>query len=270
MKYNFKVKLVLSFLLIGLPVFKVAAQTATAKPAASVSVSDKKGPVVVSGIVADDATRQGILARVREVFTANQVVDQVGLEQVPSPANWSQIVQKIISKDLQLISRGQIKITGNSIELAGQVASDEIKQTIERQLKEKLNPTYVVKNGLVVTGAGQKMIDSAMANRIVEFESGNAKLTATGLKVLDELTPILMQFPTARFEVVGHTDSVGAREANLLLSEARAKTVRDYLVSKSIEVKRMDVLGVGPDRPAFSNDSAANRTKNRRIEFRLL
>jgi OmpA-OmpF porin, OOP family len=249
------------------PCKEAAAQPKTGKEVPS---AEKKGPVVVSGIVADDATRQAIVSRVREVFSANQVVDQVGLEQVPSPANWSQIVQKIISKDLQAVSRGQIKISGNSIELAGQVASDEIKQSIERQLKEKLNPTYVVKNGLVVTGAGQKMIDSAMANRIVEFESGNAKLTQRGIKVLDELIPILTQFPTARFEVIGHTDAVGSRDSNLVLSDARAKAVRDYLLSKSIESTRIDVLGVGPDRPAFSNDSAANRTKNRRIEFRLL
>jgi OmpA-OmpF porin, OOP family len=267
MKNTFNPVVVCSLMFLSTLGSVVGAQTKVVKEA---TTAEKKGPVVVSGTVADDGTRQAILARVREVFTSNQVVDQVGLEQVPAPANWSQIVQKIISKDLTAVSRGQIKISGNLIELAGQVASEEVKQSIERQLKEKLNPTYVVKNGLVVTGAGQKMIDSAMANRIVEFESGNAKLTPLGIKVLDELIPILSQFPSARFEVIGHTDALGARDANLLLSDARAKAVRDYLIGKGIDIARMDVVGVGPDRPAFTNDTAANRTKNRRIEFRLL
>ena len=70
--------------------------------------------------------------------------------------------------------------------------------------------------------------------------------------------------------IVGHTSSEGTREHNLDLSDRRAKSVKAYLVSKGVADDRIDTKGFGPDSPVAANNTEANRSKNRRIEFKIL
>jgi OOP family OmpA-OmpF porin len=88
--------------------------------------------------------------------------------------------------------------------------------------------------------------------------------------VLDDLLPVLRQFAGRRFEVIGHTDDVGLREANMQLSAARAEAVKAYLVGKGISASDLMTSGAGPDRPVTNNATPEGRAKNRRIEFRVL
>jgi len=69
--------------------------------------------------------------------------------------------------------------------------------------------------------------------------------------------------------VTGHTDSVGARDYNYRLSEARASSVARYLQSQGVEGARFIVSGQGYDNPIASNDSAAGRQANRRVTIQL-
>ncbi|MCL2282890.1 MAG: OmpA family protein [Fibromonadales bacterium] len=77
----------------------------------------------------------------------------------------------------------------------------------------------------------------------------------------------MQTYPEVTFRVVGHTDDQGKRETNQKLSEARAKAVADFLISRGISASRLDFEGRGPDQPVASNKTAAGRAKNRRIEF---
>lgn len=239
-------------------------------PAHAQGLPTGSGPVVVSGVVPDEGTRQAIVARLRELYGAEQVVDHLGVGPLATPPNWAQTVQKVLTSELKSVRKGQLSIAGTSVALAGEVPSLDQSLKIERQIKSVLNPTYTIKNGLVVTESGQILIDATLKNRIVEFELGNATLTEAGRKVIDELAPVLAKFPNSRFEVIGHTDMSGVREANIELSRARAKTVKDYLVAKGTPASSIDASGVGPDRPLYANDTAENRAKNRRIEFKIL
>jgi len=138
------------------------------------------------------------------------------------------------------------------------------------QMSAQLNPTYTVRNGLRVAAAGQEVVDAALANRIIEFEPGNATLTASGRQVLDQLLPVLQQLNGRRFEVIGYTDSQGSRLHNVALSAARADSVKAHLGSRGITPDRVQTSGVGPDRPVASNDTPQGRARNRRIELRVL
>jgi OmpA-OmpF porin, OOP family len=72
-----------------------------------------------------------------------------------------------------------------------------------------------------------------------------------------------------KVEIIGHTDNQGLRRSNLVLSQARAESVKAYLAGKGIGTNTLTALGQGPDRPVTTNDSAEGRARNRRIEFRV-
>lgn len=229
------------------------------------------GKVVVAGDVADEATRQAILTRVRELYGADRVVDQLGVRPVATPPNWSQQVQRLLHPDLKSVTRGQLDIRGNVVEVRGEVANEAQRQQVQQQLRAQLaNPTYTVRSGLRVAGAGQEQLDATLANRIVEFEPGSATLTAAGQAVLDDLAAVMKRMPDRRFEIVGHTDALGARMSNLALSAARADAVKVYLVGKGIAPALLGTSGAGPDRPVAANDTPEGRARNRRIEVRAV
>jgi outer membrane protein OmpA-like peptidoglycan-associated protein len=73
-----------------------------------------------------------------------------------------------------------------------------------------------------------------------------------------------------KIEISGHTDKTGSEPVNFKLSEARAKTVVDYLVQKGVDQARMEFKGYGSLQPIADNATAQGRAKNRRVEFKIL
>jgi outer membrane protein OmpA-like peptidoglycan-associated protein len=73
-----------------------------------------------------------------------------------------------------------------------------------------------------------------------------------------------------RLEVSGHTDNQGSADLNRRLSTERAEAVKSYLEANGVAPERLEARGFGPDKPVADNRTAAGRSKNRRIEFRLL
>ncbi len=104
----------------------------------------------------------------------------------------------------------------------------------------------------------------------VQFVTGSANLTATGRKELDKAARILNeQYPQLKVQIAGHTDNTGKAESNQALSEKRAAAVKAYLVKKGIADDRLTTIGYGQDQPVADNGTAAGRTQNRRVEFKV-
>lgn len=238
------------------------AQTPTSTPAGK--------PVIVSGTVPDEATRQAILNSVRTVYGADNVVDQLGVGGVVAPPNWTSYVQKLITPDLKQISSGGLNIDGNNINVRGEVTNEAQRQQLVSDFAMRLNPTYVIKNGLRVGAGEQQLLDKTMANRIVEFESGSSKLAPQGAQLLDEMAAAILRVGKHRIQIVGHTDSNGHPDANQVLSQSRAESVRRYLMSKGLDGNSLDAQGMGAKEPIASNTTADGRARNRRIEFRIV
>lgn len=243
---------------------------AVADVATAATAPIKRGPVVVSGVVPDEATRQTILAQVREIYGREQVVDQLGVAPTSAPPNWADNVKKLITADLRGVQRGHLKISGSNVELVGEADSSGTRDKIGAHFSASLNPTYTVSNRLQVGEPVQARIDSLLVGKIVEFESGSAILTPVGVQVLDELLPVLKGLNGKKMQVTGHTDASGPRLANVALSRQRAAAVKTYLVGKGLPGADILPQGVGPDQPLVSNDTPEGRAKNRRIEFKIL
>ncbi len=103
--------------------------------------------------------------------------------------------------------------------------------------------------------------------RGVHFEMGSAQLTPESYAILDTVYESLAANPEVEVEIRGYTDSVGDWNYNLRLSQKRAEVVRQYLVNRGIDPKRLRAVGYGEADPIASNATKAGRAANRRIEF---
>lgn len=98
----------------------------------------------------------------------------------------------------------------------------------------------------------------------VFFDTGKASLRPQSFIALNDLVELMTLKPQLEIEIAGHTDNVGTAESNITLSLNRAKSVRNYLISKGIDANRVSIQGYGDTQPIASNDSAEGRQKNRR------
>jgi OmpA-OmpF porin, OOP family len=240
-----------------------------AQPNTPSAVTAAPGQVVVTGTVPDDASKLSIISKLREVYGADKVIDQISVGAVVMPPNWNAYVQKLINPNLKLINRGQFKVDGNVVSVRGEVSNEAQKQQIASDIASSLNPSYIVNNGLRINTSDQGLLDQTLANRVIEFEAGKSDLTPKGKLILDEMTLALQKLKGQKVEVIGHTDDQGLRANNVALSQARAESVKAYFGSKGINTALITTSGTGPDRPVASNATGDGRAKNRRIEFRL-
>jgi outer membrane protein OmpA-like peptidoglycan-associated protein len=104
----------------------------------------------------------------------------------------------------------------------------------------------------------------------ITFVSAGHDVNGDFYEVLDSVILVLQEFEKTVIVVAGHTDSVGATEYNQALSERRADSVAQYLLSKKIVPARIETIGFGEDAALADNGSAEGRSLNRRVELSLL
>jgi len=98
-----------------------------------------------------------------------------------------------------------------------------------------------------------------------QFEQGKTALSDDAKEVLFKLVEVMKQTPDMKLKVEGHTSSEGTDDVNQLLSEARAKAVVEFLISRGIEPERLSYEGLGSSRPINAENPEA--PENRRTEF---
>lgn len=104
----------------------------------------------------------------------------------------------------------------------------------------------------------------------VTFLPGSTTLTDEAKAVLDPAAAALMGQQDLKVEIGGHTDAQGSDAANQKLSQRRADSVRQYLVSKGVAADRLTAKGYGEAQPVATNDTPAGRAENRRVEFKIV
>jgi OOP family OmpA-OmpF porin len=253
---------------LSLGVSSFANADSSSTPAVSANHATS-APVVASGIVPDDATKQALLGRLRELY-GDRVVDQVKVGNVRTPPQWSQILMSSIQLNLKEVTQGRLDISGANITLHGNVTSDVTRSQLEKQLGQDLPTAYTVNNKLEIVAPEQAVVDKALANRIVEFQSGSAVLTPAGQSILNEISIALNKVGGRSVRIIGHTDDQGIAATNLALSLARANAVKTYLTEKGLHEESLTTQGLGSTKPIADNATEDGRRRNRRIEFDVL
>jgi outer membrane protein OmpA-like peptidoglycan-associated protein len=165
----------------------------------------------------------------------------------------------------------------------------DIEATLYLSTKEKeywIQLTRFAGNGIEVEAFGlnvleiesmkQEVVASEMFEKInkegfialyINFETGKSDIKPESQPIIDQLSEMLKQNSTLKISIEGHTDNVGGENTNQPLSESRAKSVNNALISKGIEVSRLKSKGWGQSKPIADNSTEEGRAKNRRVEI---
>lgn len=104
----------------------------------------------------------------------------------------------------------------------------------------------------------------------VNFDSDQSVLKTDSYDALNQLVDLMKRQQSIKIEVAGHTDNSGLAEKNLQLSQDRAQSVKNYLVSKGILASRITVNGYGDTEPVSDNETEEGKLLNRRTEIRII
>lgn len=165
----------------------------------------------------------------------------------------------------------------------------QIRKNAKKGLYKKYTPTVKLKSDTIpqqadtvqifkapqptaakpITPLGEPILkaDSLITLSELLFETNSHELKAEHFPALDSIGQFLKTYPTLEVIVSGHTDNTGNERHNIALSARRAETVAEYLIDKGAVYDQVTFEGFGSSRPISGNDSAASRSKNRRVEI---
>ncbi|MFT6905148.1 MAG: outer membrane protein OmpA-like peptidoglycan-associated protein [Oleiphilaceae bacterium] len=126
----------------------------------------------------------------------------------------------------------------------------------------------LLNSGVQVIRIGENELQLIMA-RGIGFDTGRYNLSNSILSTLNGVAKVINEYPQSSLVILGHTDSVGSSESNLTLSERRAESVADYLIRQNVKSGRLRTSGYGERRPIATNNTAAGRLANRRVEINI-
>lgn len=132
----------------------------------------------------------------------------------------------------------------------------------EQRLRQELSGT-----GVQVVRDGDNLQLIMPGN--ITFASNSSDISSGFYGTLNSLVKVFKEFDKNGIDIVGHTDSTGSLELNMRLSQERATSVASYLTGQGVAGPRISSRGVGPSQPIATNDTAAGKAQNRRVEINL-
>lgn len=150
-------------------------------------------------------------------------------------------------------------------EIANRQAMKTAAEQSEREKQELRNRLAGQLNSILQTQDSARGLIVNMSD--VLFDTGQYSLKPGAREKLAKISGIVLAYPSLKLEVEGHTDSVGSDDSNLRLSENRANSVRDFLISQGISGSSIVSHGFGESQPVATNETTTGRQQNRRVEL---
>lgn len=104
----------------------------------------------------------------------------------------------------------------------------------------------------------------------ITFRTDSADINATFYATLNSVAKVLNKYSNSTVMVLGFTDNTGSDSYNMTLSKQRATAVASYLQGQGVKANRFEIMGMGPSNPIASNNTAAGRAQNRRVEIKII
>lgn len=145
---------------------------------------------------------------------------------------------------------------------------DPVTANSERKVIQDIELT--LPSGAVNNAETTHTVGKVMRLSDLNFDAGKVKITESSFHELDEVVLMLKNNPRMVIQLEGHTDTRGNANANLKLSQDRVDAVKDYLVSKGSNKKKIKTKAFGGTSPLSREDSEESHALNRRVELRVL
>ncbi len=269
---------------------KPAVATTTPMPAkamvdSSLNIVVKDGKYVISGVVPDQKTKDDIIAKATAAYGAGNF-DVAGLK-IDANAKAPEWLAKLGDAFGALKGAGNgavLSFTGAAVKLEGLAGAAA--QGLLDKLKgffPSISLAGAIDEGMAAKDAEMKaeealkklgdnftaaQLAEALNLEIINFPSGGAGIPKDREKLLTDNAAYIKKLPAgSHLEVGGHTDNTGNAAGNTALSGKRADAVKAFLEKAGVAAGVLTAKGYGPDKPKASNDTAAGKFANRRIEF---
>lgn len=199
----------------------------------------------------------------KELFEDNAKIsvnnNEVFLTGTLKDSNHSALLETNISKaNLKLTKDIKIPIS------APVVAKEEIKEEIKPEHKQE-----IVKKAPLTSKEIQVKINEIISANKISFERRSSTITESSRATLTQIAKILQEYSQVKIEIGGHTDSRGEKELNRQISQDRANSIKDALISFGINQDRLSAVGYGEDFPIAKDDENGLSEINRRVEFNI-
>ena len=187
-------------------------------------------------------------------------------------------VVELLDEDANVIAVTKINENTGNFALATEVDKEQPQQLILNIKQEgyaydtklvTIAPETEKKENVIRSDAEVKKIEVGKVCDLhdIYFETNSYSLTAESKRIIDVFADFLRNNPTVKVELQGHTDNIGNDEDNRVLSDNRAKSVYNHLISKGISADRLRYKGYGESKPIATNATEEGRAKNRRTVF---
>ena len=249
--------------------------------------------VSLRGFVPGQQFKREIMTEARKLFSG-QVVDQTIVAGGQPTGDWLGVALQSL-RQLKRLQGGEARFEGDRLTVIGQARDAAIQADVESAMQtikrpfvgeadialadavglappddptptETTEPTQVQR---LAAADCQKLVDRAMRNNVLHFESGSAEINAAGIKVLDNMVQTTMTCTELKLKISGYTDGTPQETPATALSRKRAGVASTYLRSKGVDPDRLVIAAVGfsqPDPDSALDDPAINR----RVEFSVI
>jgi outer membrane protein OmpA-like peptidoglycan-associated protein len=246
----------------GVPQPSPSPSVSAAPPTVTLTVAGKK--VSLSGTVSA-AAHAALINAATTAFGTDSVTDTLTVASGVSDAGLAGL-----GDVLTALQGGATNVTvdlrDGAITLTGTVSTAQVHDAAVAAAASAVGGASSVTDHLTVQAVQQQLVDLPP----VTFLLGSATLTPDGQAVVAHVADVLAANPNVRVRIEGHTDTNGTPESNLVLSQDRANTVMNTLMSLGIAANRMTALGLGQTGLKVPDNSPANQAINRRVEFIVL
>jgi outer membrane protein OmpA-like peptidoglycan-associated protein len=252
------------------------------------SIVNDEGRIACSATVRDEATREAVLRSLRATFGEATACD-ITIDPNVKAIAWL----PSLDRTLAALERPgtEFQLDGSDIKVGGWLSAADRKAIMD-ELRAIYGAGYTIaehgidKAAEYITAAKSKAlaalaaIESAFAPdafinamnlAVINFATGSAEIPAGDQDLINRAAAVLKSAPAGTMiEIGGHTDSTGDPASNLKLSEDRANSVRNALLSAGVNGAMLVPKGYGDTKPVASNDTEYGRFRNRRIEYSIL